>query len=89
MITAAGSEPGPGGVGPGGDPHRMRQPQWRRPEQGPHAPGQRRPSRTQWPGRPLAEQPVCLSGKFLGTAQGTWRAGRSDAPLRGSCARSS
>jgi hypothetical protein len=69
MITAAGSEPGPGGIGPGASirtgcadrggrgqsQHRM--------GLGSGGPGTRRGLAVS-----LAEQPVCLGGKFFGTA---------------------
>jgi len=53
MITAAGSEPGPGGLARRGYPRRMCRWRWRRPGRAPHGPGPRRPRHSQWPGRRL------------------------------------
>ena len=64
-----------------GDPRRMRRPRWRRQEQAPHGAGQRRPRRSQWPGRLLAAQPVRLGGKFLGAAVMLWSGSRGSTCL--------
>jgi hypothetical protein len=70
MITAAGSEPGPGGVSPGaairtGSADRGGRGQG----PAPHGPGPRRPRRARSGlAVSLAERPVRLSGEFLGAA---------------------
>ena len=73
MITAAGSEPGPGGVGPGAGIHAGCA------DRGGRGQGQHRvslgyggPGTRSGLAISLAEQPVRLSGKFLGAAIVLW-----------------